>query len=148
MHEVKKMIQKIADDGDRQEMEELSDILDEVICVIKEYDEALYEDYKMQLYRMAYGNTFTQEMAEKIVSQMRPYKEHWSLDETREIQYQYGANNVDELEFYIVMNSAYNDYKDLFEDNIEMYVRYTEDFINDEDAKDGKVFLYFITIPR
>lgn len=148
MHEVKKMIQKIADEGNRDEMEELSDILDEVICVIKEYDEALYEDYKMQLYRMAYGNTFTQEMAEKIVSKMRPYKEHWTLDETREVQYQYGVSDIDELDFYIVMNSAYNDFRDLFGDNIEMYVRYTVNFINDEDAKDGKVFLYFTTIVK
>lgn len=148
MHEVKKMIQKIADDGDRQEMEELSDILDEVICVIKSYDETLYEDYKMKLYRMAYGNTLNKDMAEKIVSKMRPYKEHWTLDETRDVQYQYGISNIDEYDFYVVMNSAYNDYKDLFEDNIDMYVKYTEDFINDEDAKDGKVFLYFTTIPR
>lgn len=148
MHEVKEMIQKIADEGNRDEMEELSDILDEAICVIKNYDEALYEDYKMQLYRMAYGNTFTQEMAEKIVSKMRPYKERWTLDETREFQYQYGLNNIDELDFYVVMNSAYNDFRDLFGDNIEMYVRYTENFINDEDARDGKVFLYFTTIVK
>ena len=148
MHEVKKMIRKIADDGNIEEMEELSDILDEAICVIKKYDEALFEDYKMQLYRMAYGNRFNQEMAEKIVSKMRPYKEHWTLEETRDIQYQYGLNGIDELDFYVVINSAFNDYRNIFEDNMDMYVKFTEDFINDEDAKEGKTFIYFTTIPR
>ena len=44
------------------------------------------------------------------------------------------------------MNSAYNDYRDLFNDNIEMYVRYSRDFILDEDAKNNKVFKYFTQI--
>ena len=44
------------------------------------------------------------------------------------------------------MNQAYNDYKDLFNENIEMYARYANDFINDEDAKKDKVFLYFTQI--
>lgn len=148
MHEVKKMIQKIANDGNINEMEELSDILDEVICVIKDYDEKLYEKYKMELYRMAYGDVLNEEMAEKIVSKMKPYKMRWSLDETRDLQYQYGLENINDLDFFVVINSAFNDFRNLFEDNIDMYVKYTEDFINDEDAKEGKVFKYFTTIVK
>ena len=148
MHEVKKMIQKIANDGNINEMEELSDILDEVICVIKDYDEKLYEKYKMELYRMAYGDKLNEEMAEKIVSKMRPYKQRWSLDETRSMQEEYGIMDIDEYDFFVVINSAFNDFRNLFEDNIDMYIRYTEDFINDEDAKEGKVFKYFTTIPE
>lgn len=148
MHEIKEYIQKIADDGDRQEMEELSDILDEVICVIKSYDEELYKKYKMELYRMAYGNRLNREMAEEIVSKMKPYKMRWSLDETRDIQQEFGLDNLNEYDFFVVMNSAYNDYRNIFGDNLEMYVKFTRDFIEDEDAKDGKVFLYFTTIPR
>lgn len=148
MHEVKKMIQKIANDGNINEMEELSDILDEVICVIKDYDEQLYEKYKMELYRMAYGDKLNEEMAEKIVSKMRPYKQRWSLEETRSMQEEYGIMDIDEYDFFVVINSAFNDFRNLFEDNIDMYIRYTEDFINDEDAKEGKVFRYFTTIPE
>lgn len=148
MHEVKKMIQKIANDGNINEMEELSDILDEVICVIKDYDEQLYEKYKMELYRMAYGDKLNEEMAEKIVSKMRPYKQRWSLEETRNMQEEYGIMDIDEYDFFVVINSAFNDFRNLFEDNIDMYIRYTEDFINDEDAKEGKVFRYFTTIPE
>lgn len=148
MHEIKEYIQKIVDDGDRREMEDLSDILDEVICVIKNYDEELYKKYKMELYCMAYGNRLNKEMAEEIVSKMKPYKMRWSLDETRDIQQEFGLDNIDEYSFFVVMNSAYNDYRNIFGDNLEMYVKFTKDFIEDEDAKEGKVFTYFTTIPK
>lgn len=147
MH-IKEMIQKIVDDGDRKEMEELSKILDEVICVIKDYDEDLYDEYIMCLYRMAYGDILNKDMAEEIVSKMQPYHMRWSIEETRQIQDQFGFDNIRDIDFYVVMNSAYNDYRDIFEDNIEMYARYSKNFIKDEDAKEGKVFKYFTTIPR
>lgn len=56
--------------------------------------------------------------------------------------------DINPIDFYIVMNSAYNDYKELFRDNLEMYVVYSQLFIEDEDAKKDKVFLYFTKIPE
>ena len=54
------------------------------------------------------------------------------------------------------MNAKYNDNKDTVErfvpdDNekqLEMYVSLAKDFIKDKDAKDGKVFTYFTSIPK
>ena len=46
----------------------------------------------------------------------------------------------------MVINSAYNDYKDIFGEDIEGYARFTIDFIQDEDAKEGKIFKYFTQI--
>ena len=46
------------------------------------------------------------------------------------------------------MNSAYNDYSDIFKDNIDMYAKYSRDFICDEDAVDEKVYYYFSMIPK
>ena len=146
--EIKGYIRKIVDDGDQQEMEELSDIFDEVVYVIKKYNENLFDEYKIILYRMAYGDRLNQEMAEDIVRKMRPYQMRWSLQETKQIQNDYDLNNINDLDFFVVINSAYNDYKDLFGDNIEMYARFTKDFIEDEDAKDGKVFKYFSIISK
>lgn len=54
MHEIKEYIRKIVDDGNIEEMYKLSDILDEVTHVVKQFDENLYKKYKMELYRMAY----------------------------------------------------------------------------------------------
>ena len=147
MSEVKEYIRKIVDEGSQEEMHELSTILDEAVCVIRDYDEKLYKDYLMRMYRMAYGNVLSKQMAEDIVRNMKPYGMRWSLEEARRIQEDYGTDNIREVDFFVVINSAYNDYRDLFGDNLENYVRFTKNFIKDEDAKEGKVFLYFTTIP-
>lgn len=141
-------IRKIVDDGDRQEMEELSDILVQVVDIVKKYDEDCYNKYKMKLYKMAYGNQLTEDMAEDIVKRMKPSGERWSIDETEQMQRDYGINDIKPAEFYSVINMAFNDFRNVFGDNLEMYIRYTEAFINDEDAKQGKVLNYFLTIPK
>ena len=147
MH-IKKYIQMIVENGRQEDMEELSDILDETINIIKEYDHSLYDKYKMCLYKMAYGNSFDEEMAEDIIRNMKPYGMRFSIEDSRQIQSQFGLDNINPIDFWIVINSAYNDYRDLFEDNLEMYARYARDFIEDEDAKQDKVFVYFTTIPN
>ena len=88
------------------------------------------------------------EQSKEIVSKMRPYRMRWSMEETQRIQDEYGLNNIRPTDFFVVINSAYNDYKDLFDENIEMYVRFANDFINDEDAKQDKVYIYYTTIPE
>lgn len=148
MHEIKEYIRKIVDDGSIEEMHELSNILDEVVHTIKQYDENLYKKYKMELYAMAYGDVLTEKMAKEIVSNMRPYGEKFSVENAREIQDRYGMNNINLWDYYTVLNMAYNDYRDLFNDNVEMYAMFVRDFIEDEDAKEGKTFKYFMTIPK
>ena len=146
MNHIREDIIKIVDDGDRMEMEELSDMLQEVIEIVFNYNEEKGKEYELKLYRMAWGDVLSKQMAEEIISKMQPYHMRWSLEETRNIQNDYDLDNIRDIDFWVVMNSAYNDYRDLFNDNIEMYVRYSRDFILDEDAKQGKVFNYFTQI--
>ena len=148
MHEIKEYIRKIVDDGSIEEMYNLSDILDELAHTVKQFDENLYNKYKMELYKMAYGDVLTEKMAKEIISNMRPYGEKFSIEDSREIQDRFGMNNINDVDYWIVLNMSFNDYRDLFEDNIEMYARFTRDFIEDEDAKKGKVFRYFTQIPE
>lgn len=148
MNHIREDIIKIVDDGDRMEMEELSDMLQEVIEIVFNYNEEKGKEYELKLYRMAWGDVLSKQMAEEIISKMQPYHMRWSLEETRNIQNDYDLDNIRDIDFWVVMNSAYNDYRDLFNDNIDMYVRYSRDFILDEDAKNNKVFKYFTTIPR
>lgn len=68
----------------------------------------------------------------------------WNIEETESMQRQRGINDIDPIEFFVVLNSAYNDYKDIFSEDIEGYIRFTIDFIKDEDAKPNKVFDYFV----
>lgn len=145
---IQKYIEKIVNDGDRKEMEELSEILEEVIGIIKKYDEDCYKEYSTKLYKMAYGNELTEDIAMEIVDCMQPYGMNWSIDETERMQRDRGLNDIRPVDFFIVMNSAYNDFKNVLGDNTEMYIRYTDAFINDEDARKDKVFQYFMIIPK
>ena len=46
------------------------------------------------------------------------------------------------------MNSAYNDYNDIFKEDVGLYSRFSKDFIMDEDAVEDKVYYYFTMIPK
>lgn len=144
--DIEEYIERIVDNGKIEDMQELSDMLEDTMEIIKDYDKECYKEMEMKLYKMAYGNHLNKSMAEEIVHKMRPYSQRWSLEETRKMQEQRGINDIDPIEFFVVINSAYNDYKDLFNEDIESYIRFAIDFIKDEDAKQDKVFLYFTQI--
>ncbi len=141
---IEKYIRKIVNDGDRREMEELSDILVEVVDIIKKYDEDCYDEYKKKLYKMAYGNEINEDVAKEIVREMKPAGQRWSINETEQMQRDYGMDNIDPVSFYLVMNQGFNDYRDVFGDSLDMYIRYAEAFICDEDAKPNKILNYFL----
>ena len=152
---IKKYIEKIVENNNPEDMEELSEMLEEVIYKLKDYNEKCYEKYKMKLYIMAYGKVLTEEMAEEIVEDMRPSGEHWNMETTSSVKNQYSIRDISDVDFYVVMNAKYNDNRDTVErfaeteeDRLDMYVSLTQDFILDPDAKEGKVFTYFIEIPK
>lgn len=147
MDNIKEYIRKIVDEGTPDDMYKLSDMLDDLMKELEYYDKDCYKKYKMELHKIAYGSTFSKDMAEDIVYNMKPYGEKWKLQETEQIQSEYGLNDIDPLSFYIVANSAYNDYKDIFDEDIDIYVRFAVDFIKDEDAIKDKIYIYFTEIP-
>lgn len=146
--DIEEIIQVIVDNGRIEDMEALSDMLEDALEIIENYDKECYDKSLMELYKMAYGNKLNQNIAEEIISKMKPYGKRWSLEETRKIQEQREINNISPIDFYVVLNSSYNDFHNLFGDNIEDYIRYTIDFIEDEDAKPDKIFIYYTTIPE
>ena len=146
--DIEEYIEKIVDNGKIEDMEELSDMLEDTMEIIKDYDKECYKEMEMKLYKMAYGSHLNKSMAQDIVHKMRPFGERWSYEETEIIQRQRGINDIDTPSFYTVLNSAYNDYKDIFSEDVEGYIRFTIDFIKDEDAKEGKVFKYFTEIVK
>lgn len=145
--EIEDYIEKIVNNGKIEDMEELSDMLEDTMEIVKMYDDKCYKEMEMKLYKMAYGNVLSRKMAEEIVHKMKPTGMRWSFEETKDLQRQYGVDNINSVDFFIVMNSAFNDYRDLFQDNVEDYMKFTIDFIEDEDAKQDKVFLYYTMIP-
>lgn len=146
--DIEEYIEKIVDNGKIEDMQELSDMLEGTMEIIKDYDKECYKEFEMKLYKMAYGSHLNKSMAQDIVNKMRPFGKRWDYEETRNLQEQRGINDIDPIEFFVVLNSAYNDYKDIFSEDIEGYIRFTIDFIKDEDAKEGKVFKYFTEIVK
>ena len=141
--QTKKDIQRIVENGSQEDMEELSDIFLDLMYFLKECDERTYKKYRMLVHCMAYGDVLSEEMAEEIVSNMKPSGMRWNLEDTRHMQEDYGLTDIPDTNFFTVINSGYNDYKDIFGDNLETYIKFTLDFINDEDAPKGKVVKYF-----
>ena len=113
MH-IEKYIRKIVDEGSRQEMEELSNILQELMMLLHEYDEQKYKRYEMCLYKMAYGEALNEDMAEDIIRKMQPYKMKWTLNETEQIQRDYGMEYIRPIDFWIVMNQRFQRFQRCF----------------------------------
>ena len=145
--DIEEYIEIIANNGRIEDMEELSDMLEDTMEIIKEYDKDCYEKYELKLYEMAYGKKLNKEMAEQIVHKMRPSGERWTYNETKRLQDERGLMNIPTPDFYVTMNMAYNDYQNMFGEDIESYVRFSLDFIQDEDAKPEKIYVYFKEIP-
>lgn len=144
--DIEEIIEKIVDNGRIEDMEALSNILEDLMELIQKYDPDCYKEYEMELYKMAFGNVIDKKMAQQIVEKMRPFGMRWNIMETQQIQEQYGLQDIKKTDFFVVINSAYNDYRDIFGEDLEGYVKFTTDFIRDEDAKSDKVFLYFTTL--
>jgi hypothetical protein len=142
--DIEEYIERIVDNGKIEDMETLSDLLEDTLEIIKDYDKECYKEMEMKLYKMAYGSHLNKSMAQDIVNKMRPYGMRWNIEETESMQKQRGLEDIPKADFFVVINSAYNDYKDIFGEDLEGYIRFTIDFIKDEDAKEGKVFKYFV----
>lgn len=142
---IKSYIDKIVENGKDEDMEKLSEMLVEIIYKLKESHYDMYKHYKMCLYELAYGKTISDEMREEIVERIG---EHWTLAETETVRSKYGYSDILPNEFNLVMNMAYSDYSDVFGDNLDLYAKFSKAFIKDDDAKEGKVYIYFNQIPK
>ena len=143
----KKYVEEIIKSGNKESMETLMHVFNKAMEHLCECDYELYEKLELKLYVAINGKKLNEEMAEKIITNMQPYHMQYTLEEANKIMKEYGLS-LNPIDFWVVLNSACNDYKELFGDNLEMYVKYTKLFIEDEDAKSGKVFTYFMNIPK
>lgn len=143
----KHMLEEIKKRKSEKDIECLSDLLGMMLDVAKEENPEFYEHIECKLYETLYGKVLTHEKAEKIIVHMKPYGMHWSEDQIRQVLKE---KNIDLpiVDAWIVMNMAYNDYHGLFDENLEMYVKFTKMFIRDADAKESKVYTYFTEIPQ
>ena len=143
--DIKHYVEKIMASDSQTKKDELVDMISSIIDCWEDEDKKELEN---QLYEIAEGKVLNEEKAESLINAMKPYGRKWTIDETNSVKAQYGYDDIRPVDFWIVMNSAWNDYNDLFKDNVEYYARYSYDFIKDEDAVDDKVYYYFTMLPK
>ncbi len=143
--EIKKYIEKVLNSDNEEKKNQVFNIIS---YVIKKYNDKDREEIERELYEISEGKVLNEERANYLIEHMKPYGKKWNLDETESVRTQYGYDNIRPVDFWIVMNSAYNDYNDIFKDNVEYYAKFTRDFICDEDAKEDKVYYYYSMIPK
>lgn len=144
---VREMLEVIIDRGRNEDMVKLNEMLNDLICDLKEQKPKLYKEYKKELYELAYGRTITPDKAKNIVNKMLPYGEHYNMEYADEVKDRYSIkHNISDI--YLVINSLYNDYHELLEENDEMYAKMTKLWLSDSDSVEDKVYEYFCNIPK
>lgn len=144
---VREYIKKIVDNGKQEDMEELSEMLEDTIYKLKETDPKCYKKYKMKLYEMAYGKVLTEKMAYNWVQEMKPKHEHWTIEETTSAMTSLGYN-CNKIDYYVVANMMYNDYYNLVKDDEELALKMAYMWLDDEDAVKDKLYEYYRHIPK
>lgn len=139
---IKEYIEKIGATKDTRKMEELGDMLVELIHGLKEAHYEEYEEYKEELYELAYGKKINQDMAVDWVNDMKPIGEYWTMEETTNAMQSMGYS-FSPIDFYVVANMMMNDYNDLTKEDEELALRLAYDWLNDVDTKDDKLYCYW-----
>lgn len=125
--------------------EKMMEIIDMLMCEIKEDDHKLYEHIECELYESAYGKVVNEEMAYDWVRSMQPVGMHWTMEETTNAMRNLGYN-CDVVEFFVVANMIYNDYYELVKENEELALKMAYSWLKDEDSKDHKLYRYWKNI--
>jgi len=152
--DIEEYIEKIVDNGKIEDMEELSDMLEDTMEIIERYDKECYKEFEMKLYVLANGKVLTDNMKREWVKEMRPMSK-WTEEEVKNIVSQYGFE-VPYMSAFVILNMLYSDMKSAFgdgndEESLKRYLRGTNDWYFDEDAKvDGeqKLFNYKMYIVK
>ncbi len=140
---IKEYLQKIIENGNIEDMKELSCMLDESIHKVKECDPDWFERKKIKLYEMSHGKIVDEEMAKEWVNSMKPVGMHWSIEDTTNAMQKMGYNNLDRIQFFVVANMMYNDHYEIVKDNEEMALKLAKDWLADIDAKESKLYEYW-----
>lgn len=145
MSKYRELITKAIEKGAEEEAWEVTECFMEKL---KKRAMDLYDELMCDLECLSYK--ITPDEAQKIVRNMRPKGQNWSIQQVRDYCRSKGVD-VEKclVNWYLVMNMCYNDYYDtakMFDlsGDEEFYHSLAKDFIDDPDAKPFKVEKYFL----
>lgn len=121
-------------------------VAEEIMDEVARRDPNLYDELIAKMEHLAYR--IPKDEAERIVRNMRPKGQYWSLQQIREYLKTKGITE-NCVNWYLVMNMVYNDFYDTartfgLQSDVEFFFSLAKDFIEDPDAKPMKVEKYFL----
>lgn len=122
--------------------ESLMDVIDMLMCEVKEEEPELYKHIECTLYEDAYGKKINEEMAHQWVRSMQPVGMHWTMEETTGAMKSLGYS-LNSIEFYVVANMMYNDYYGIVKEDETLALKLAKDWLDDKDAKECKLYEYW-----
>lgn len=151
---LKKYIDKIVENGNDEQMEELSEMLIESINEIRNYNEKSYKKYEKCLYELANGKILTDEMKREWVKNMNP-EAKWTEEQVESV-FKTIDNPIPAVSAYVIMNMLYSDFKDSLGEgdddlSIKKYIQATLDWYYDKDAthsEEEKLYFYYFYIVK
>ena len=114
-------------------------------------DPACHEWVDDELYVIAYGETLTENIAQKWVAAMKNKDGttggHWSEADTNQVAKQMGItfNDFNSYEWYAVLNMMYSDYYGSVPNDTSTYAKLARDWMKDEDGGNAseKTYRYY-----
>lgn len=144
----KKLLEKMKERSSKDDLMCLADITDMALDTMKESNPDFYEHLESLMYETMYGKVISEEMAEKWVSDMQPYHLHWTMEQTDSVMKQY-APSVKTLDWFVVLNMMYNDYRDVLgTEEVDTYAKLAKGWLMDSDAKEDKLYCYYKNIVK
>lgn len=144
----KKLLEEMKKNKSVTDLMTLIDVADMSLDTMKESNPDFYEHLESLLYESVYGKVISEEMAENWVEDMKPYHLHWTKEQTDNVMKQY-APGLKPLDWYVVLNMMYNDYRDVLgTDDVDLYAKLAKGWLTDRDAKDSKLYCYYKNIVK
>lgn len=127
---------------------DLECLFTDLLSDLKDKNPELADKYLAELEDYMYCISI--EEAHEIVKNMKPIGEKFTYEYVKTALSEKDLGEADIIDYYLVMNMFYNDYKNIFEkyniNNKEILLEFTKAFIEDEDGPKYKTEKYFLLL--
>lgn len=124
-------------------------IFNELLIDLKVDNPKIEQIIMNDLYVSVYGEHFDKDTAIEAVSGMKNVDgtkgEHWTITQTNEAAKKFGItfDTYNQYDFYYVLNMMYNDYYNIFTDDVNSYIQIAVAWLDDPDVSEGKAWRYY-----
>lgn len=130
-------------------MHEWGEILEDLMEELEVTNKKMYDRFWKKYYLSVFGPHLTKEQIMKWVANMTNEDgtkgQHWNIDQTSQVakQYSISLDKYSAEEWYAVMNMIYSDLYGAIPNDISVYVKISQKWLEDKDVPEGKLFNYY-----